>query len=261
MISSNYHTHTLYCDGKDTPEELVKEAISLGMCEIGFSGHSYTWFDESYCMSLANTKKYKEDINALKDKYKDKIKIYLGIEQDYYSEEPTDDYDFVIGSVHYVKAFDKYLPIDESRDELIKAVKEYFDGDFYALAEEYYKCVADVVTKTKCDIIGHFDLVTKYNKDGLLFDENNIRYINAEDFALNTLLKSGKIFELNTGGVLRGHRTKPYLSERALNKIIEEGGKIVFSSDCHNKQYLLYGRELMDAINDENIIKALRSEK
>ena len=27
---NNYHTHTRYCDGKDSPEELVLEAIALG---------------------------------------------------------------------------------------------------------------------------------------------------------------------------------------------------------------------------------------
>ena len=41
MTYSNYHTHTTYCDGADSPEELVLEAIRLGCPEIGFSGHSY----------------------------------------------------------------------------------------------------------------------------------------------------------------------------------------------------------------------------
>ena len=36
----NYHTHTTYCDGKSTPEEIVLEAIRFGMDTIGFSGHS-----------------------------------------------------------------------------------------------------------------------------------------------------------------------------------------------------------------------------
>ena len=30
MTFSNYHTHTTYCDGKDSPEELVREAVRLG---------------------------------------------------------------------------------------------------------------------------------------------------------------------------------------------------------------------------------------
>ena len=41
MRLSNYHTHTVYCDGRDTPEELVLEALRLGCPELGFSEHSW----------------------------------------------------------------------------------------------------------------------------------------------------------------------------------------------------------------------------
>ena len=110
MIPSNYHTHTIFCDGKDTPEELVQEAIRLGCPEIGFSGHSYTAFDESWCMSKEGTKEYKACVRSLQKKYAGQIRILLGVEQDLYSEEPTDEYDYIIGSVHYVKKGEVYLP-------------------------------------------------------------------------------------------------------------------------------------------------------
>ena len=35
----NLHTHTTFCDGKNTPEEMVRAALSLGMDSLGFSGH------------------------------------------------------------------------------------------------------------------------------------------------------------------------------------------------------------------------------
>ena len=38
-LKANYHTHTTFCDGADTPEEVVKEALRLGMTHLGFSGH------------------------------------------------------------------------------------------------------------------------------------------------------------------------------------------------------------------------------
>ena len=67
---SNYHTHTVYCDGNDTPEALVLEAIRLGCPSIGFSGHSFTEFDQSYCMSRERTEEYKREVRALKEKYR-----------------------------------------------------------------------------------------------------------------------------------------------------------------------------------------------
>ncbi|MBQ7974646.1 MAG: hypothetical protein IJ300_03045 [Clostridia bacterium] len=57
MIKQNLHTHSLYCDGKNTLEELTEAAIERGFSSIGFSGHCYTPFDSSYCMSIENTKK------------------------------------------------------------------------------------------------------------------------------------------------------------------------------------------------------------
>ena len=50
MKITNYHTHTTYCDGKDTPEEMVLAAIGYGMHALGFSTHSYTSRDLSYCI-------------------------------------------------------------------------------------------------------------------------------------------------------------------------------------------------------------------
>ena len=135
MIYSNYHTHTTFCDGNDTPEELIEHAISLGCPEIGFSGHSYTYFDESWCMSKEETQAYRECVLRLKEKYANKIKVLLGIEQDLWSEEPTDGYDFVIGGVHYVKHGNDFLPTDESAELTRKIIEDHYLGDALAFCE------------------------------------------------------------------------------------------------------------------------------
>ena len=36
----NMHTHTVFCDGKNTVDEMVESAIKLGMKTLGFSGHA-----------------------------------------------------------------------------------------------------------------------------------------------------------------------------------------------------------------------------
>ena len=36
MIFANYHTHTTFCDGRDTPEQLVQESIRLGCPTLGW---------------------------------------------------------------------------------------------------------------------------------------------------------------------------------------------------------------------------------
>ena len=55
MINSDFHTHSTYCDGKLSLEEMTEAAILKKMDAIGFSGHSHTSFDETYCMSTEDT--------------------------------------------------------------------------------------------------------------------------------------------------------------------------------------------------------------
>ena len=237
MTFSDFHIHTAYCDGADCAEDIVKEAISKNIKRIGFSGHSYTFFDESYCMTESGTKEYKAEIARLKEKYKDKIEILCGVEQDYYSKAPTDGYDYVIGSVHYLKADGGYFPIDESADILLAAAKKHYGGDVYALAEDYFETVSHI---KGADIIGHFDLITKFNEVQKLFDEKNERYVAAYKKAVDTLLIQNVLFEINTGAISRGYRTAPYPNVDIVRYIRENGGRTILSSDSHQKETLCF---------------------
>ncbi len=236
----DFHTHTYYCDGKNSLEEMVKSATDKGMRAIGFSGHSFTEFDQSYCMSEESTQKYIAEIKALKEKYRGKLDVYCGIEKDYYSDIDTSPFDYVIGSVHYVKKGEKYLDVDMSEEDFCNSVSQVYGGDFYAFCKDYYKNIADVYNKTKCDIIGHFDLVTKFNEGNKLFDETNKRYVALAINAVDELLKNNVIFEINTGAISRGYKTAPYPARFILERIFEKGGSIILSGDTHSADTLCY---------------------
>jgi len=248
MIPSNYHTHTCFCDGKHTPEEVVQEAIRLGCKELGFSGHSYTPFDVSSCMSKENTVAYIDAVRAVQEKYAGQIKIYLGIEQDYHSPESTEGYDYIIGSVHYVEKDGVHLSVDESKRTQIAIVKQYYGGDFYGFAEDYYAAVSDVFRKTRCHIIGHFDLITKFNRERDLFDPGHPRYIAAARKALDALLDAPAILEVNTGAMSRGYTTEPYPTRDIISRWVSAGKEIIFSSDCHSKDHILFGYDVYETL-------------
>ena len=241
MAASNFHTHSTFCDGKDSVEELVAKAIELGSGEIGFSSHSYVPFDDDYCLSPEKEKEYIETVLALKEKYRGKIKIYLGIEQDYYSPLPEYDYDYMIGSVHYVKKDGVYIPVDNPKERLVRGVERYYGGDYYAMVKDYYENVADLYNKTGCNIIGHFDIVTKYNRAGDLFDTNDQRYVCAYEKALAKLSSCDCAFEINTRGSASAQMRRNFPEEKIEKKIRALGAPIVYSSDCHNKEFLLFG--------------------
>ena len=236
----NLHTHSRFCDGADELEDIVLEAINQGFDTIGFSSHSFTPFDESYCMTDAAG--YFDKIEELRADYRGRITILCGLEQDYFSASPSFDLDYVIGSVHYIKCKREYIPIDESSDILIDAANRYFKGDIYSLCEEYYKLVGKVADKTNCDIIGHFDLISKFCETAPdLIDFNNERIIKAEEEAIESLIPYGVPFEVNTGAIARGLRTSPYPSQRGLEKIARMGGSVILTSDCHSKEKLSFG--------------------
>ena len=203
----NLHTHTVFCDGENTAEEMVLSAIDRGFDVLGFSGHSYTAFDESYCMSREDTCAYRTEIARLKKKYADRIEILCGIEQDIYSGMREPGYDYAIGSVHAVRKETpegvKYLYVDWSAEDTAKAVDGVYGGDALAFADDYFAEVSRVYDVTGCDIIGHFDLITKFNEQEPIFDTKAPRYEAAVDRALGVLLKKPVIFEINTGAISR----------------------------------------------------------
>ncbi len=234
MIKKDLHIHTNFCDGLDKPEEYIRAAIEKKLDTVGFSVHSYTFFDESYCIGRDRIVEYISEINVLKKKYRDKISVFCGTEYDYYSNMPCENFDYLIGSVHYVETPDgKYFSVDEGKDALCALADKYFDGDFYALCEKYYRTVANVIDRTNADIIGHFDLITKYNEGGCLFDEKNERYVAAYTEAAKKLSGYGVPFEINTGAIGRGYRTAAYPSEDILKLLSTLGASVILSSDAH----------------------------
>ena len=200
----NFHTHTTFCDGKNTAEEMVIAAIEKGFTVLGFSGHSYTYFDESYCMSKENVRAYQKEIQRLKEAYADKIILYCGVEQDFYSEESVSDFAYAIGSVHYIKRDGQFLPVDEGADIMERDIRELFGGDPYAYAKVYFETVGEVLKKTGADIIGHLDLLSKFNEKQVFFNTKDKRYREYGIGAIEALIPYDKPFEINMGAIYRG---------------------------------------------------------
>lgn len=237
MFRSNCHTHTTYCDGKNTAREMIEAAISKGFVSLGFSGHSPMKNDNEWTMTTEKTEKYTAEISSLKGEYADRIDILCGIEldADYFGIKP-DAFDYVIGSVHQFESNGIFYDIDYTAERLKKAVDDIFGGSFNAMSKAYFTTLADFVIKEKVDVVGHIDLITKFNLDTPLFDESDAEYRAYAYEAVDRILaaKPDILFEVNTGAMFRVGKKEPYPAEFILRHIYEKGGRITLTSDSHS---------------------------
>ena len=235
MILSDFHTHTTFSDGKNTPEEMVLGALLLGLSEIGFSEHAA--HESDYTMRKEDIPLYRCEVARLAEKYKGQIVILCGIELDADAYDTAEGYDYAIASVHDVSVGGKNYCVDLSAEETIRAIGDGFGGSFDSYAEAYFEKLTDFVIRSGANIVGHFDLLTKFKECGVNFDENSPRYIAAWRSAISDL-HNRAVFEINTGAISRGYRTTPYPSPAMLKELCALGGKVVLSGDSHKKDTL-----------------------
>ncbi len=235
----NLHTHTTYCDGRDTPEQMVLAAIEQGFSSIGFSEHATT-----VSVMTPNEERltaYRREVRELAEKYADKIEIFCGLEFDTESKSPLGEYDYVIGSSHYVHKGEGRFPADGSVEQVRSAIDGAFGGDGIAFAVQYFEELCGLADGPRVDIIGHFDLVSKNCERADLFDVNDPRYLRAGLAAIDALAGKIPYFEVNTGAISRGYRTTPYPAPVFLRELRERGFGAIISSDCHDARTLLCG--------------------
>jgi len=255
MILSDFHLHTCFCDGKDTPEQMVQTAIEKGFSALGFSMHSPGVDYGDWIIPPEDAAAYRQEIARLKAQYGDRLTILCGIEQDADCTQPTDPYDYVIMSVHGVQdPTGKRWEMDWSLDHLKQAIAA-FGNDPYQMVEAYYERVGQLQGG---DIVGHIDLVTKYLETEPLFDPNHPRYRAASQQAVDRLIKTGMLFEINVGAMSRGYCTKPYPALPLLAYICRQGGQIVLNGDCHDRAYLgAFRQQAMDLAKAAGFTRAV----
>ena len=265
---TNFHTHSTYCDGKSTPREMILAAIDKGFCALGFSGHGYTDFDSTYCM--AHTDKYLKELCELKEEFKSKIQIYIGVEEDMHHFVDRDKFDYIIGSSHYFEFEGKSVPSSvslvagkyqhiDSDYGCMKECIDLFGGDTIALAKSYYESFCSYIKKRKPDIVGHFDLITKFDEmEEKAFFLDDAEYRKLAVKYLESVVDTNCIFEVNTGAISRGYRSLPYPHEELLYVLKKHGALVMLNSDCHAAEnidcFFEESRKLLSDIGFEYIV-------
>lgn len=236
-IRSNIHTHTTYADGRDTPEAMLRAAVLLGFHTLGFSEHGHADYDDCSMPAEAEPA-YRAEVLALRAKYARQIDVLLGYEHDWLAPPAPDAYDYTIESVHYLRVGGVYVCVDDTRAILEAAIERQFGGDPYALCREYFRTVSASCQGSRAEILGHMELVMKFNEKRDLFDDADPRYLRYALEAVDCAADSDKLVEINTGAIARGYRTQPYPGPALLCRLAERGGRVIITSDCHDSNHL-----------------------
>ncbi len=230
LIKSNIHTHTEFCDGRNSMEQMVQVAIKKGFETIGFSPHSFTKFDLRYCCKDFNA--FRQEFMRIKTIYGDKIKLLMGIELDAYGELPK-NLDYIIASVHYVKKGDNYYSVDSSKLHFENALINGFCGDKLKLAECYFDTLVKAVRTIKPDVIGHFDLLDLYGK----YEGEQYKQIALT--AVERLKETNSLVEINLGRCFK-RMGGAYPADFIVQYMARHGFDFILSNDAHCTDALGY---------------------
>lgn len=246
---TNYHSHSLYCDGRAGLEDFVRFALSEGFTSYGFSSHAPLPFSTAWTMEWDRMDDYLAEFRRLKEKYASKIELYLGLEIDYLNEESNPSIarfrelplDYRIGSVHLLYN-DKgdVVDVDVPADVFKKLVDEQFSGDLERVVRMYYKRLRRMLELGGFDIVGHADKM-HYNascyRSGLL-DEPWYEHLVREYF--EDIARRGYQVEINTKAY---HDLGTfYPNERYFSFLHELGIRVQVNSDSHYPERINNGR-------------------
>ncbi|MCQ2576449.1 MAG: histidinol-phosphatase [Treponema sp.] len=242
----NFHTHTTYCDGKNSAEEMVLSAIAKGFDILGFSSHSMFPFGGKWHIAPREHVKYVEEIRSLAEKFKDKIDIRCGFEADYFPGLTVPDHDFykelkpdfLIGSVHYVASKKGHYSADTYVERIQQGIGILYGEDKKRAVCDYFQAQREMLNLGNFDIWGHPDVIRKRNAKLKLFDESESWYKDELKATVKEAQKAGVIAEINTGAIARGAMDDFYPSEYFLTLIYEAGIPVMINSDCHNAEDL-----------------------
>ena len=224
----DYHMHSrVSFDSVEPAAKMIDAAESAGLREVCFTDHCDINDPTLMKSNLFSLDKYSEEYDAL---VSDRLKIRRGVEfgiTDTNMRELDEflscrNFDFVIGSVHYIGEFDPY----HGEYWKNRTTKQAFDDYLEAML----KCVR---THDNFDVLGHLTYVSKsiYNREHakLLYSD----YSDICDEIMRTLAQKGKGMEINTSGV---DRVGAFLPEREfVARFRELGGEIItVGSDAHD---------------------------
>jgi histidinol-phosphatase (PHP family) len=248
MLLTNYHTHTHFCDGAESPVKYCNMAIQKNISVLGFSSHAPLPFPCKWTLPVDRFDEYVASINRLKEDYRSKVEIYCGLEMDYIpalwntikSLYDISRLDYLIGSIHFVDEYPDGTPwtIDGSNEEFRKGFREVFHNDSHAVIRKYFQYTREMIDVMQPKIIGHIDKIKMQHNGDCLVPETDLVYRDELIKTLEKIATSGNIVEINTRGVYRRNETDFYPSFWVIQEMAQLKIPVMVNSDAHQPDEL-----------------------
>ncbi len=206
---SDLHNHSTFSDGINTCEELIEQAISLGLQRIGLVEH--VWRKSEWVLDFIDS------TNRLKEKYEGVIQIVTGLEAKALTcageldlnDKWRDKADYILGAIHRIPSgSDQFYSLS---DESLNKSKVY---------EDWLSTIRGLLNNDMADIIAH--PAAELMQYEISLDEKTIKML--------CILgeRSGKVFEVNV-------KYKVPVQE-FLNQLIAKDIPLSIGSDSHSTE-------------------------
>lgn len=227
-MPADYHTHTPLCrHARGAPAQFIAAAVAAGVSEYGISDHAPQRpepFDD-WRMLESELPDYFAWTDRARECAGGRIPVRLGLECDWLTGcEPwithlagVAEWDYLIGSVHYLGSWDFDNPA---------RVERWHGREVAAVWADYWAAYAAMAASGLFDLLGHPDLVKKFGHR----PPGDLRRF--YDPAIAAIAAAGCAIELNTAGWHKPcAEAYPTLEFLALARAA--GIPLAISSDAH----------------------------
>jgi len=226
-IPHDYHMHSTFSeDGESSPEEMCRQAIKLGLPEIGFTEH---WDVGPYEKNprFFQPEPWYAELGRLRELFTSQLTIRAGIEiaePHLYPQAAADvlvraPFDYVLGSVHFVGPhfiFDEAYFRAHTADEVYRA---------------YFAEIEMLLQTADIDILAHLDVPVRTAKP--IFGYDPTRYEDQIRSILRMVIDRKLALDVNAGGLRKAAQNlspDPFI----LKLYAEMGGeRLTLGSDAH----------------------------
>ncbi|MDR3251271.1 MAG: histidinol-phosphatase [Tannerella sp.] len=250
---SNFHSHCIFCDGRSHPENFVRFAVANGFRAYGFSSHSPLPFETFWNMTKSDMPEYVAEINRLKEKYRDRIEIYLGLEIDYLDDTYNASLpffrslplDYRIGSIHFMPY---RLPLKEENMACIDGdyadfedcIDRYYEGSVRLMTGHFFESSMRMIEAGGFDIVGHIDKIYMNGSRHPGFDLQAGWYRKPFLELLDLAAEKELVVEVNCKNKRRKGQTFPHTN--SFGELRKRNISVMVNSDCHYPDLVNDGR-------------------